>query len=167
VRNKAGAWGTPTSVGADNMADRHPDAVFSNSGALVIAWETKALQASGANLSVLAAVSKDGGATFGTPVTLGADAQTMSERPRLGLDKDGAVRAVWFDSRSQDWRWRVMTSVYSVDTGTWGTANLLNGPGINTWPATAGGVIAFASTRNQASLQRDPTQQVYLLPAAK
>ena len=41
---------------------------------------------------------------------------------------------------------------------------LLDGPGINTWPATAGGVIVFASTRNAQRLQRDPTQQVFVLP---
>jgi hypothetical protein len=88
----------------------------------------------------------------------------MSQRPRLGVDGNGAVRAVWYDSRSADWRWRVMTAVYESRQG-WDAGTLLNGPGINTWPATAGGVIAFASTRNAARLQRDPTQQIFVLPA--
>ena len=86
----------------------------------------------------------------------------MSERPRLGTDADGRVRAVWYDSRSADWRWRVMTSVYGG--ASWDAGRLLDGSGINSWPATAGGAIVFASTRNATRLQRDPTQQVFLLP---
>jgi hypothetical protein len=116
------------------------------------------------NLAVLAAVSSDGGATFSTPGVLAPETTTMSERPRLGVDEDGTVRAVWYDSRSVDWRWRVMTAVYQTTTG-WDAGTLLSGPGINTWPVTSGGVIAFASTRNATRLQRDQTQQVFVLPA--
>jgi hypothetical protein len=96
-------------------------------------------------------------------VTLAPDPLTMSERPRLGMDADGAVRAVWYDSRSADWRWRVMTAVHRKDTG-WDAGRLINSRGVNTWPATSGGAIAFASTRNATRLQRDPTQQIFLLP---
>jgi hypothetical protein len=150
------------SLGAADMADRHPDVGFGAKGELVVAWESKTLAPAGRNLSVLAAVSSDGGATFSAPATLAPDPLTMSERPRLGMDKDGAVRAVWYDSRSADWRWRVMTAVYRKDAG-WDPGTLINGRGVNTWPATSGGAITFASTRNAARLQRDPTQQVFLL----
>jgi hypothetical protein len=87
----------------------------------------------------------------------------MSQRPRLGVGGDGAMRAVWYDARSADRRWRVMTAVYRKTKG-WDTGTLLNGRGINMWPATAGGFVAFASTRNATRLQRDGTQQIFLLP---
>jgi hypothetical protein len=164
VRSGAGAWGAPASLGDVDMADRHPDLAFGGNGELVVAWESKTLSPAGKNLSVLTAVSTDGGATFSAPATLAPEPTTMSERPRLGTDADGTVRAVWYDSRSDDWRWRVMTALYRKDGG-WDAGTLLKGPGINTWPVTSGGVIAFASTRNATRLQRDPTQQVYLLPA--
>jgi hypothetical protein len=109
-------------------------------------------------------VSGDGGATFSAPAVLAAEPTTMSQRPRLGVDADGSVRVVWFDSRSADWRWRVMTAVYKKSGG-WDAGTLLKGSGINTWPVTSGGVIAFASTRNATRLQRDQTQQVFLLSA--
>ncbi len=85
----------------------------------------------------------------------------MGERPRLGVDFDGSVRAVWHDTRSADWRWRVMTAVFR---GAWSASELQRGRGNNTWPATAGGAIVFASTRNATRLQRDRTQQIFLLP---
>jgi hypothetical protein len=129
----------------------------------VVAWETKTLNPAGRNLSVLAAVSSDGGATFAAPSTLAPDAQGMSERPRLGVDKDGSVRAVWYDSRSADWRWRMMTSAYR--NSAWDAGRMIDSPGVNTWPAVSGGAIAFASTRNATRLQRDPTQQIFVLPA--
>jgi hypothetical protein len=153
---------TPVSLGAADMADRHPDVAFGTRGELVVAWETKTLNPAGRNLSVLAAVSTDGGATFGASATLGPEPQAMSERPRLGVDETGAVRAVWYDSRSDDWRWRVMLAGYSPLSG-WSAAGLINGRGVNTWPATSGGAIVFASTRNATRLQRDATQQIFLL----
>jgi len=163
VRNLGGVWGAPKELGTADRADWHPDVAFSSKGDLVVAWDSKELAASGRNLSVRAAVSSDNGATFSAPAVLAPDTQTMSERPRLGTDPNGSVRAVWYDSRSADWRWRVMSAVYNRDSG-WSAGSLLNGRGVNTWPVTAGGYIAFASTRNAARLQRDPTQQVFLLP---
>lgn len=163
VRDASGTWAPAVSLGADDMADRHPDIAFGSDGNLVVVWETKTLKAAGANLSVLAATSTDGGATFSAPTALAPLATTMSQRPRLGVDHDGALRAVWYDSRSADWRWRVMTAVFR--NATWEDGVLLNGPGINTWPATAGGAIVFASTRNATRLQRDRTQQIFVLPA--
>ena len=152
---------TPIGLGATDMADRHPDVEFGKGGELVIVWESKLLTPAGRNISVLAAVSADGGATFAAPVTLGPGPNAMSERPRLGLDADGSVRAVWYDSRSADWRWRVMTSVFH--NSVWDAGRLINAPGINTWPATSGGAISFASMRNAKRLQRDLTQQIFLL----
>lgn len=162
TRDAGGAWAAPVSLGAADMADRHPDAAFGGRGELAVVWETKTLAPAGRNLSVLAAVSSDGGSTFSAPVTLAPDALTMSERPRLGLDRDGSVRVVWYDSRSVDWRWRVMTAVHRTGAG-WDAGRLIKGRGSNTWPATAGGAIVFASTRNVARLQRDATQQIFVL----
>jgi hypothetical protein len=163
TRDANGGWASPVSLGAADMADRHPDAAFSGRGELVVAWETKTLAPAGRNLSVLAASSPDGGKTFSAPAALALDAKTMSERPRLGLDKDGSVRAVWYDSRSADWRWRVMTAVHRNGAG-WDAGRMITGRGNNTWPATAGGAIVFASTRNAVRQQRDATQQVFVLP---
>jgi hypothetical protein len=160
VTRTGAAWSTPVSLGAEDMADRHPDIVF-GAGGLVVVWESKTLAPAGRNLAVLASVLTDGGGVFSAPVVLGADPKAMSERPRLGVDADGHVRAVWYDSRSTDWRWRVMTTVYRGQA--WDSAELLDGPGINTWPATSGGAIVFASTRNATRLQRDPTQQIFVL----
>src|SRR5262249_1277969 len=119
------------------------------------------------NLSVRAAVSTDNGKTFGDPAVLGADSNTMSERPRLGVDADGTVRAVWYDSRSEDWRWRVMTAAFKKDGSGWDEGTLIKAKGNNRWPANCGGRIGFASTRNATRLQRDATQQVFLLPVPK
>jgi hypothetical protein len=159
VMDKAG-WSAPLSLGADDMADRHPDIAFDSQGRLVAVWECKTLAPAGRNLAVLAAILPAGAMRFGPAAPLGADSLAMSERPRLGLDPDGRVRAVWYDNRSADWRWRVMTTVLSA-TG-WSQAALLDGPGNNTWPSTSGGAVVFATTRNAARLQRDPTQQVFL-----
>ena len=163
TRDANGGWGSPASLGAADMADRHPDAEFGGRGELVVVWETKALAPAGRNLSVLAASSSDGGRTFSAAATLAPDTRTMSERPRLGLDQDGSVRSVWYDSRSADWRWRVMTAVHRTGAG-WDAGRLITGRGNNTWPATAGGAIVFSSTRNAARQQRDATQQIFVLP---
>jgi hypothetical protein len=87
----------------------------------------------------------------------------MAERVRLGVDPDGGVRAVWHHTGSADWRWRVGTAGLEADG--WGHVELLRGRGNNTWPATDGGAIAFASTRNATRLQRDRTQEIFLLPS--
>ncbi|CAN5210892.1 hypothetical protein BH11PSE2_BH11PSE2_07260 [soil metagenome] len=162
VRGVAGVWAAPISLGGADMADRHPDLAFGGGGELVAAWESKALSPAGKNLAVLAAVSRDGGRTFSPAVALAPDVQAMSQRPRLGAGTDGAVQAIWYDSRSVDWRWRVMTAALSKSG--WSAGTLLEGRGVNTWPAISGGVVAFASTRNATRLQRDATQQVFLLP---
>jgi hypothetical protein len=67
ARNATGAWLAPAKLGAADLANRYPDAQFSSTGDLVVAWESKGLRSSGAKLSVRAAVSADGGATFSLP----------------------------------------------------------------------------------------------------
>jgi hypothetical protein len=164
TRRAGESWSTPAAVGNDLRADRHPALAFAGNGALVAAWDSKTLDPSGANLSVRYSISPDDGATWsdaGDPPALAEDSGTMAQYPKLGTGADGRVRAVWYDSRAADWRWRVMTAVLG-DAG-WQNAELILSPGINTWPATDGGVIAFASTRNAQRQQRDRTQQIFLL----
>lgn len=157
-----GQWLRPNSFGADDRADRHPDIQFGAGNELVLAWETKELNPAGRNLSIVTAVFAPGQPVRNALPFPAANPAAMSQRPRLGLEADGAVRLVWYDSRSADWRWRVMTSV--LRRGAWDAGTLLTGKGVNTWPATAGGAIVFASTRGATRLQRDQTQQVFVRP---
>ncbi|MDE0853488.1 MAG: hypothetical protein OSA97_03575, partial [Nevskia sp.] len=90
----------------------------------------------------------------------------MSQWPRLGRGADGEAQLVWYDSRSADWRWRVMTARLDED-GTWGSGSVLPGRGNNTWPALDQGVVVFAGTRNAQRLQRDHTQQVFFSAASR
>jgi len=159
----ASSWGPLVSLGADDLADRHASTAFAADGSLIVAWDNVALNSSGRNVVVLSARSTDGGATFSEPVKIAEDAVGMGQYPQLGVDTSGAVRVVWYDSRSSDWRWRVMTAVNDA-LGNWMQVQMLPSRGINTWPATDGGVIAFASTRNAARLQRDRTQQIMVWP---
>ncbi|WP_157622779.1 CehA/McbA family metallohydrolase [Solimonas soli] len=158
-----GAWSGLQLLGDAAQAERHPALAYAGDGTLVAAWDRKELHASGVNLSVQAARSADGGQSFDTPQTLAGNAAAMSQYPRLGIDADGRVRAVWTDSRAADWRWRVMSS--TLGAGGWDAGTLLLSRGINSWPATAGGHIVFASTRNAQRLQRDRTQQIFILGA--
>jgi hypothetical protein len=157
-------WRAPQSLGADDQADRHPALAFDSARRLVVAWESKPLRASGANLVVLAS-SENAAGEFAVPSPIAAGEIGMGQYVRLGRDADGSVRAVWADSRSTDWRWRVMTA--RLDGGAWTGARLVPSRGNNTWPATASGQIVFASTRNAQRMQRDPTQQVMLLNAGR
>jgi hypothetical protein len=154
-------WSAPASLGANDMADRHPSLVYTAAGRLVAAWDTKALQSSGANLSVLSAWSDDGGTTWTAPAAVAADPAAMSQWPRLGRGAGGEAQLAWYDSRSADWRWRIMTA--TLGESGWSAGNVLPSLGNNTWPALDGGVLVFASTRNAQRLQRDHTQQVFYL----
>lgn len=159
----AAQWSAPVVLGANDRADRHPALAWSASGRLVAAWDSKPLTSSGVNLNVLSAWSDDEGAGWTPPVAVFEHADAMSQWPRLGRDADGAVRAVRYDSRSADWRLRVATAV--LGAAGWERLLLLNGRGVNTWPATDRGLIAFATTRQARRLQRDRTQHIALLPA--
>lgn len=156
-------WSVVAALGADDRADRHPALAFARDGALVALWDTRELRSSGANVSLLSAVSRDGGATWSAAEQLAFDADAMSLWPQLGSSVGGGVRAVWYDTRSADWRQRVMTARF--DGSAWGPASMLPSRGINTWPATAADRIVFASTRNAARLQRDRTQQIFVAGA--
>lgn len=165
TRPVTGAFSAPVGFGNDQRADRHPAVGFTTTGALLAVWDSKTLNASGANLSVRSALSADNGITWSAasdPAPFAHDAGAMSQYPKLGTNPDGTLRAVWYDSRAADWRWRVMTAVF--DGAAWNDGTLLLSPGINTWPATDAGQIVFASTRNAQRVQRDRTQQVFLLP---
>ncbi|MDP9140774.1 MAG: hypothetical protein M3O62_08300, partial [Pseudomonadota bacterium] len=153
-------WSELQLIGAADAADRHPALAYDNSGALLLAWDSKPLQSSGANLTVLSSHSDDG-ATFNEPAAIAPAELGHAQYPQFGLDADGRVRAVWYDSRAEDWRWRVMSAV--LGDGGWTEARLIPSRGNNSWPSTAGGHIAFASTRNAKRLQRDRTQEIVVL----
>lgn len=165
VTRRPGAdWAEPRFIGSASRLDAHPALAFDNRDHLIAVWDSKEQRASGANTSIRYSVSTDFGQNWSAaqePPALAEDAQYMSQYPRLGVDADGRVRAVWYDSRHSDWRWKIMSARWDGDA--WTDARLLDGAGVNTWPATAGSVIVFSSTRNASRVQRDPTQQIMLL----
>jgi len=129
VRADSGSWSTPEKVSAaTNVADRHPSVIADGDGAFVAIWESKALQSSGANLSLRASWSSDGGKSWSTSMAVASYADAMSQRARLSSDSDGTVRAVRYDSRSSDWRWKVFTAVLNRSQG-WGEPKMLGGTG--------------------------------------
>ncbi len=78
-----------------------------------------------------------------------------------GLGADGRAQLAWFDSRSADWRWRVMSTVF--DGTHWADPRLLLSRGVGSWPVPAGPYLIFSSTRNARRLQRDRSQQIYVV----
>ncbi|MFG1704149.1 CehA/McbA family metallohydrolase [Nonomuraea sp. M3C6] len=157
-----GAWSEPAQVSAaTDVADRHPSIAADGDGGFVVIWETRVLRSSGTNLSLRASRSADGGRTWSPSEQVGLAPDAMSQRPRLSQDRDKTVRAVWYDSRSADWRWKVFTS-RRESTG-WTAAEQLTTPGNNTWPAADRGVVVFTTDRSATRTQRDVTQEVHLL----
>ncbi len=162
------AWGAAVVLGKVGEANRHVSLAFTGAGSLVAAWDALEANPSGRNRAIRYALSSDDGASFDNasePLAVALDAAADSQHPRLGQEPDGRVRVSWTDNRAADWRWRTMTALLSAE-GQWDNGTLLMARGINTWPATAGGAIVLASTRNAQRLQRDATQQIYLLPHA-
>jgi len=160
VRADSGSWSTPEKVSAaTNVADRHPSVIADGDGAFVAIWESKALQSSGANLSLRASWSSDGGKSWSTSMAVASYADAMSQRARLSSDSDGTVRAVRYDSRSSDWRWKVFTAVLNRSQG-WGEAKMLGGTGNCTWPSADKGIVAFTSDGAAERTQRDITHQI-------
>jgi hypothetical protein len=153
-------WGLPMSLGADDRADRHPTLAYGPGGALNAAWSSRTLHSSGVNEAVLTSRTTDG-FNWSTPAPVAFNAAAQSIWPKLSRGADGRLRIAWHDSRSADWRWRVMTAKQGGAGGAWSSGQLLQGRGINTWPALAGNALVFASTRNAARLQRDRTQQIF------
>ncbi|MES0872646.1 CehA/McbA family metallohydrolase [Sinimarinibacterium thermocellulolyticum] len=148
-------------LGAADAADRHVDVIVDGLGRAHAVWTSKPLAAAGANLRVLAAVRAAGAASFAAPQAVDEFAASSARAPRLGLAADGAARLAWFDSRSSDWRWRVMSARF--EQGAWRDVRLYGGRGVNTWPVPAGAFLAFATTRHAERVQRDRTQQIYVL----
>ncbi|WP_055586705.1 CehA/McbA family metallohydrolase [Peterkaempfera griseoplana] len=161
VRRAPGrSWEAPVKVSAvTDRADRHPSVAADADGTLVASWESGALQSSGANLQLRSSTSTDGGATWSPYQQVALDPNAMSQRARLAQDPDGRVRAVWYDSRSADWRWKVFTATLS--RGSWSAAEQVTTRGNNTWPALHAGTVVFTTDRGATRLQRDVTQQVY------
>jgi len=154
------SWNAPTSLGADDLADRHPTITFDSNGQLIAAWDSKTTQSpAGVNLTILAATSPDG-ITWTAPQAVGQDSNAMSQWPKLGRNASGNAELVWFDSRSSDWRWRIATAQLNSD-GSWTPATLIPSLGNNTWPAISDGALAYGSTRSALRMQRDRTQQIF------
>jgi hypothetical protein len=84
----------------------------------------------------------------------------MSQRPKLDVDDD-EVRAVWYDSRSTDWRWKVYTSRRTASG--WTDAVRLSSSGNGTWPSVDKGTVVFTSDRRASRVQRDATQEVFVI----
>lgn len=165
VRAPGGTWSAPRTVSADPAAaDEHPSVVCDPAGVLHVGWDARPLENAGVNPAVRAAWSSDLGATWSASVPVGLAPEAMSQRPRLGLDPDGTVRAVWYDARSTDWRWNVATATLSGDR--WSQARLVTSAGNSTWPALSGGQVVFTSDRAARRVQRDPTQQIFGLELA-
>ena len=163
TRRPAGVsgWLTPTSLGSHTQADRHPALAYAKDGTLVAAWDAKNLSSSGVNLSILSAsfTAKSG---WSAVTAVAQDAASGGEFPRLGTDASGNLVLARHDSRSADWRWRVLLTPRAAD-GTWGSATVIPGRGNNMWPVIASGALAFTSTRDALRLQRDHTQEVYIM----
>ncbi|MFF3590503.1 CehA/McbA family metallohydrolase [Streptomyces sp. NPDC002387] len=162
VRKAPGhSWSNPVQVSkVGDRSDRHPGLTVDEHGTFVAIWESGALQSSGTNLQLRSARSTDGGSTWTAFEQVALNADAMSQRPRLGVDPDGTIRAVWYDSRSTDWRWKVFTATLDTDKG-WSGASQVSHQGNNTWPALHRGVVVFTSDRGATRTQRDQTQQIF------
>ncbi|WP_405771082.1 CehA/McbA family metallohydrolase [Actinacidiphila glaucinigra] len=162
VRKAPGrGWGNPVQVSkVGDRSDRHPGLTVDEDGTFVAIWESGALQSSGSNLQLRAGRSTDGGLTWTAFENVGLDADAMSQRAKLGVDPDGTVRAVWYDSRSTDWRWKIFTATLDGKKG-WSKATQVSHRGNNTWPALHRGVVVFTSDRGATRTQRDETQQIF------
>ncbi|WP_421706171.1 CehA/McbA family metallohydrolase [Alloalcanivorax xenomutans] len=141
------------------LADRHPSLAADGGGRLIAAWDAKVLRSAGVNSAILASVSEDGGLSWSEPVPVGSNDQAMSQRPTLAVRGDGAIQAVWMDTRDSDWRHRLWGSRWRAETG-WSPARRLSGTGNAVWPRAAGDQVVFASDRGGLA-QRDPTWRVF------
>ncbi|GHH76930.1 hypothetical protein GCM10018793_23960 [Streptomyces sulfonofaciens] len=156
-------WSAPVQVSAvTDRADRHPDVAVDETGAFVAIWESGALQSSGANLQLRASRSTDGGAAWAPFEQVAPAPAAMSQRAVLSRDPHGPLRAVWYDSRSADWRWKVYTATRDTASG-WSQAKQVTTRGNCTWPALDQGTAVFTSDRAARRAQRDRTHQVYVL----
>jgi hypothetical protein len=158
---RTSSWTAPVRVAP--RADRagcHPAVAAGEDGLLVCAWDSRPLASSSVNARIVAATSSDHGATWGAPADVDAAPDFYAQRPRLASDEDGAVRVVWYDSRSADWRWQVRTA--RLVDGSWRAGGSVLAAGNNTWPAVDRGTVV-ATTDRGARIQRDRTQRIALL----
>lgn len=161
VRRTGGAWSAPVRVAPrDDRAQCHPTLAAAPDGTLVCAWDSRALSSSGANARIVAATSTDAGRTWSLPVDVDPAPDFYAQRPRAAADPDGTPRLVWYDSRSDDWRWQVRTA--RLVAGTWAAGGAVLCAGNSTWPALDRGTVV-ATTDRGAALQRDRTQRIVLL----
>jgi hypothetical protein len=79
----------------------------------------------------------------------------------MTLRRMAAGWAVWYDSRSADWRWKIFTATLDAHSG-WSAATQVSHRGNNTWPSVHRGVVVFTSDRGATRTQRDHTQQIFL-----
>ncbi len=157
-----GKWSAPVDVSRDKFrADRHASLAFAGNGDLFAAWDSKELKESGANLDVRWAVAPGATRNWGAARTFGKDANAMSEHPQL-VATPGGVKAVWYDSRSADWRWSLWSTVLSADAAS--PATRITGAGNATYPALSGSLVSFTSDRHATRAQRDQTEGVFVLP---
>lgn len=155
-------WSDLSALGQDDRADRHADLTFTHQGDLVVVWDSKEMRGAGANTAIHSAISSNGGQSWSAEQRVAENPQMMSQYPRLA-NGPGGVLAAWYDNRATDWRWSVMSA--RLRDNQWGDGQLIAAPGNNTWPALDQDQIVFASTRRAQRLQRDQTQEIYLLPA--
>ena len=154
------SWATPVRVAV--RADRaqcHPALGAAADGTLVCAWDSRRLSSSGANATIVAATSRDGGATWSAPSEIDPAPDFFAQRPRLAPDPDGTIRVVWYDSRSSDWRWQVRSA--RLVGGGWQLDGTVLAAGNNTWPGLDCGAVVATSDRG-ALIQRDRTQRIVL-----
>lgn len=159
-----GDWLPPKNVSRDKFrADRHPSLAYDGNNALFVAWDRKLLHESGVNLELRYAVGSGylAGITWAASLPLATDLNAMSQHPQLTRRSDNTVHAVWFDSRSADWRW----SLWAAPLGSTGAGAVrrLTGNGNATYPAVAGDRVAFTSDRVATRTQRDATHGVFVL----
>ncbi len=164
LRSPAGGWSAAVEVSDDpQAAHEHPDVAVDRDGTLHAVWDARPLKSSGVNPSIRASRST-GATTWSAAARVGAAPAAMSHRPRVSVDPDGTVRALWYDSRAADWRWRLATATHS--SAGWGPARLLTDAGSSTWPALSAGTAVFTSDRGAQRVQRDRTSEIYLLELA-
>jgi len=155
---------TPTAAPDERRADRHPSLVFDGTGRLVAAWDSSVLRSADVGIGLRASRSPDDGATWSVPEPVVPDADVQRRRPSLGLDPDGTVRAVWYDSGAADWRWSIGSALLGA-TG-WSDVGHVTSAGNATFGATEGGELVFTSDRFAARAQRDVSERVLLMELA-
>lgn len=162
-----GLWDAGVTLGGTDRESRHPAVTFQQ-GKPVVAWVSRGIGQSGSvNQTVLAADRNCSDATGKTvwcaPVVLGNTGPDGGSGyfVRMGRNAGGQAVAVWYDSRSADWRFKLGQTTLDAQRK-WGEFRLLAAPGNNTWPAVSDGFMAFVSSRNAQRLQRDKTHEVFV-----